>query len=734
MDKNKTLNRLAELVGIEPVYWDIFGHCNETSEETQRLMMAAMDLSVETQDAAARYVQIFEEQMWRRWVQPITVVRRGRPLGVPLSLPAEVTLRPVRWSLAAEDGSVLSGRHLPGTLPESGTRTIDGTTIVRLSMVLPETVPDGYHTLTLEEGTTSVIGTVVVAPVTSYLPSWLLAHERRWGVACHLYALRSAGDWGIGDFSTLATLSEALAGTGTACIGVNPLHALFPHNPRHCSPYSPSSRLFLNPLYIDVTAVPELAGCERARKRVEKTKFQKQLERARTAAFVDYPAVAELKDEVLEILHACFESKHPAEHKADARREAFERFCAEGGEALYRFALYQALVDANDGKTWRDWPVAFQTPDSPEVRAFAQEKAHANRIAYHLYLQWEADRQLEAAARRCADTGLAVGLYRDLAVGVDPAGADVWSHRETFAAAHVGAPPDQFNAKGQDWGSPPFNPLRLKESGYADFIAVLRANMRHAGALRIDHVMALMHLFWIPPGGDPSTGAYMGYPFDDLLGIVALESHRHGCMVIGEDLGTVPPAFRDRMTAEGILSYRVLMFERWPEENLFKRPGAYPPLALATASTHDLPTVAGHWQGSDVTLKQRLDLVSADQPAEALEESRDADRWFLRAALIDQGLVGEDFPIDAALNQEQLETLVLAVHRYLAKSTSHFMLVNLDDLLLETTQLNLPGTVDEYPNWRRKLAQGVDALGKNAYLRTSAAAIDADRQAPPTPV
>ncbi|KAF0142464.1 MAG: malQ [Rhodospirillaceae bacterium] len=555
MDKSKILSRLADLVGIEPVYWDIFGHRNETSEDTKRLMMAAMGLPVETHETAAEYLRTFEEHLWQRWVQPVTVVRRGRPLVVPLCLPADISLRPVCWSLATEDGHVSSGRYLPGTLPESGSRVIDGTVVMCLSMTLPDDVAEGYHTLTIEAGETSASGMVVVAPTMSYLPAWFLACERRWGVACHLYALRSDDDWGMGDFTALARLSDVLVGTGAACIGVNPLHALFPHNPLHCSPYSPSSRLFLNPLYIDVMAVPELAECDRAQKRIRTAKFQKRLEQTRVTERVDYPAVAALKEEVLELLYACFESKHPSGRKTDDRRKAFERFCDEGGETLYRFALYQTLVDSHNGQTWHDWPAPFQSPHSTEVQAFARENAHVKRIAYHLYLQWEADRQLEAAVHRAADNGLSVGLYRDLAVGVDPAGSDVWGHKETFADAHVGAPPDQFNAKGQDWGSPPFNPLRLREGGYAEFIAVLRANMRHAGALRIDHVMALMHLFWIPLGGNPSTGAYMGYPFDDLLGIVALESHRHQCMVIGEDLGTVPPAFRERMTAEGILGY-----------------------------------------------------------------------------------------------------------------------------------------------------------------------------------
>ncbi len=730
MDESETLSRLAALVGIEPVYWDIFGHRHETDEDTRLLLMSAMGLPIDTPDTAREHLQALEERTWGRWLRFVTVVRRCRPMAVPLYLPADVTRRPIFWNLSAEDGRVLKGRLGPEALKDHESCVIAGKKIVRLQFILPEEVCDGYHTLTIQEGKESVRGNVVVAPAASYLPAWFSrAQERRWGVACHLYALRSEKDWGIGDFTTLVQLATALTGSGATCIGLNPLHALFPQNPLHCSPYSPSSRLFLNPLYIDVSAVPEFEECDRASRRIRTAQFKKRLEQARATTYVDYPAVAALKFEVLVLLHACFESLHPAGHPADKRRRAFQLFCQEGGEPLYRFALYQALVEAHKGLGWPDWPVEFQTPNSAAVLAFARDKAHAKRIAYHLYLQWEADRQLCAAAHRCTDSGLSVGLYRDLAVGVDSAGADVWSHKETFAAARVGAPPDQFNAQGQDWGSPPLNPLRLQEeNGYADFIAVLRANMRHAGALRIDHVMALLHLFWIPLGGNPSTGAYVGYPLEDLLGIVALESHRHQCMVIGEDLGTVPPAFRDHMTAEGILSYRVLMFERWPDNNFFKRPNIYPPSALAIASTHDLPTVAGHWYGTDITLKQRLNLVSAEKSAAALAlAERDSDRRLLRAALVDQHLIEQSFPLDSTLDEENLQTLVLAVHRFLARSASRLMLVNLDDLLLETTQLNLPGTIDEYPNWRRKILQLVECVRTNPYIRASAAAINADR-------
>lgn len=732
MDKNQAildqLDKLAQAAGIKPDYWDVFGHCNKVSSSTKKSLLSAMELEIDTDDAVVRSLKLLEARNWQLLVQPITVIRHGQPLIVHLSLPLEALSDPVDWCLISEDGHVFSGSCVPKMLAEHSRFNLNGKIVIRLYMTLPININDGYHTITVatKNNTISAKGSLVVAPVTSYLPNWFLTDEHRWGIACHLYALRSEHDWGIGDFTTLAKLADIISGTGATCLGINPLHTLFLHEPLHCSPYSPSSRLFLNPLYIDVSVVPEFLECDKARKYVKASQFQKRLSQVRNATHVDYMGVTELKNTVLKLLHECFETKHPQNRRTDGRRKAFIHFCEEGGEQLRQFALHQAITDAYNGLRWHDWPLSLQAVNSVEVQRFSVDTANSKAIAYHLYLQWEADRQLGVAAQRCTNNGLSTGLYRDLAVGIDPAGADAWSRKESFATAYIGAPPDQFNDKGQNWGSPPFNPLKLKDSGYSDFINVLRANMRHAGALRIDHVMALMRLFWIPAGGDPLTGAYVQYPFDDLLGIIALESHRHKCMIIGEDLGTVPDSLRERMASEGILSYRVLMFERWKETNFFKRPHTYPSVALATASTHDLPTVVGYWEGSDIFLKKTLNLIQTDESE--MRRNRAVDRLLLRAALMDQRLINEDFPLDPELNEENLQILVLAVHRFLANSNSRFMLVNLYDLLLENNQINVPGTVDEYQNWRCRMSQTVEALRSDSYLMHSLARIYSDRQ------
>lgn len=338
-------------------------------------------------------------------------------------------------------------------------------------------------------------------------------------------------------------------------------------------------------------------------------------------------------------------------------------------------------------------------------------EANRQRVAFFEYLQWQTDRQLEAVQRRAQSDGLTVGLYRDLAVGVDPDGADAWSEQDVvIAEMHVGAPPDPFNMLGQDWGLPPLSPRTLQEKAYEPFVAILRANMRHAGALRIDHAMALLHLYWIPKGMPASEGVYLAYPFEDLLGVLALESQRNRCMVIGEDLGTVPEGFRDRMAAANVLSYRVLYFEK--EDESFKRPHQYPELALACVTTHDLAPLAGFWKASDIELRQALKLYPSPEVEQNERAARVRDRQMLLEALDEQGLLESAARVTGGQDGSRpvAPELVAAIHQYLGLSPAMLLMVQVDDMTAEEEQLNLPGTVDEHPNWRRRLSLTVEDL------------------------
>jgi 4-alpha-glucanotransferase len=428
---------------------------------------------------------------------------------------------------------------------------------------------------------------------------------------------------------------------------------------------------------------------------------------------------------ILERLHGSFRDTHLAE--PTPRGRAFRAFCSAIGQELWRHAIFEALSEhqqrAGAGTDWRLWPERLRKPDDPEVAAFARE--HAERVEFFQYLQWVADLQLAEAAYRARAAGMPIGLYRDLAVATDPGGAAAWAGQGCILdAVSVGAPPDLFNLNGQSWGIAPFSPIGLVEAAYAPFIANLRANMRHAGAVRIDHVMGLMHLYCIPPGGGP--GAYVSYPFEDLLRIVALESRRHGCIVIGEDLGTVPDEFRPAMQAAGILSYRLFYFER-DGNGRFLPPDGYPVEALVAATTHDLPTLAGFWIGRDQLWRARLRLYPDEAALRDDRQQRARDREELVAALRRQQLLPGMNKADEA-SCDALRELTLAVHCYLASTPGRILMLQLEDVLGEIEQPNLPGTIDEHPNWRRRARLTVEEIVAEPAAQALVAALRGRRR------
>ncbi|RYF83761.1 MAG: malto-oligosyltrehalose synthase, partial [Comamonadaceae bacterium] len=556
---------------------------------------------------------------------------------------------------------------------------------------------------------------------------------RQWGIAAQLYALRSDRQWGIGDFTDLAELAASAARMGAQAIGLNPLHALFADDAHKCSPYSPSSRLHLNALYIDVEAVAAYQRTPAARRLVASPAFQARLTALRAAEQVDHVGVAAAKLEVLGLVHTQWRldatSAEPTA-AADERAE-FEAFVNLRGEPLQRQALFDALqthFKAADPQAWGwpRWPQALQSPDSAEVDAFAQE--HASRVEFFAWLQWLADSQLQAAAQRCRAEGMSIGLYLDQAVSVDRYGADAWQAGDVLATrVSVGAPPDEFNPLGQDWGLPPLRPDRLRETGYRLFIDTLRASMRGAGALRIDHVMGLVRLFCMPPGGTPADGAYLHYNAEELLAIVALESQRHQCVVIGEDLGTVADDTRELLQRFGLLSYRLLYFER--EGDRFKSPDAYVQDALVSVSTHDLATLQGWWSATDLRERIRLDLFPNAGIARRQLADRAQERVQLLFALQDAGLL-DQAEVASSLAGERLSlAATTAVHAWLARTPARLMMVQAEDLLGVAEQANLPGTVDSHPNWRRRLPLPAPQWQADARASAIAAAVTQERPA-----
>ena len=548
---------------------------------------------------------------------------------------------------------------------------------------LPGDLPPGWHRVQGRTGAT----TLVVAPGRCHLPAELEGGGQAWGWAAQLYAVRSRASWGIGDLGDLAGLLAATAPLGAGFALLNPLHAAMPTEP---SPYNPSSRVFRNPLYLHIEDVPELAGLDpRDRARVEALARAGQtlLDKDR----IDRPAVYRLKDEALRLAQAAL-------GRAPGRRDGLAAYRAATPN-LERFATFCALQHVH-GQDWRTWPAAYRHPGRPEVGAFGEQ--HHLEVAYHAWLQWLLDEQLAAVRPGWGQ----LGVVNDLAIGFAPDGFDAWSFQDELAAGmSVGAPPDPLGPRGQDWGLPAFVPDRLTAGGYAPFAQTIRAGMAHAAGLRIDHVMGLFRLFWIPEGAEPAQGTYVRYPADDLLGVLALESAAAQALVVGEDLGTVEPGVRERLAAEGVLSYRLAWFEHGPADGR-RRAADYPRLALAATTTHDLPTVAGFFSGTDIDHMYDIGVATPGGPEQADQE---AQRESLCRLLEEEGLLAPD--------ERSVPAIVAALYGFLARTPSMLVAATLEDAVEAHDRPNVPGTIDQRPNWSLPLLVPLDDLAADPRVR-----------------
>lgn len=691
------LQALGHAVGLAPSYTDFWGQEQHLSEGTLRTLLHAVGMDVDSADALRQTLAQLQERQARagQALEPVRVIRQDADV-----LHVTPAARGGRWCLMQEDGGVWEG-----ALED----TLEG-----LQCRWPQRPPLGYHRLALQDDAGQAVAdtTLIVCPERCHEPEPLRAGERWWGPTVQLYALRSDRNWGMGDFTDLKLVIDMAARQGAAFVGLNPLHALFPHEPSRGSPYSPSSRLMLNTLYIDVEAVAEYERCQPAVDRVQSTAFQARLQALREAAHIDYDGVARAKREVLKLLYAHFRREHLARHTPRAVR--FKAFQQTRGKALRIQALYdtlQAHFHAQDSHVWgwSLWPRAYQEVDSPEVQAFAQQ--HIEDVEYAEYLQWLADMQLDAAKEHAQLRGMPLGPYLDVAVGVNEAGAETWSDPGLYALGlHVGAPREEFNPSGQDWGLPPLIPERLRDTAYQPFIDMLRANMRHAGALRLDHVMSLCRLFWVPPDEGAAAGTYMRYPLDDLLGILALESVRHRCLVIGEDLGTVPEGFRETMGARGLLSYCPLYFER-RHDGGFKAPSEWQVQALAVVGTHDLPTLRAWWRGDDIETRARLGLFATDEQRRQQVISRAHERVQLLLLLEAEGLWPQGSTVNPGALDDADPRFTEAVYALVGRSRAQLAGVQFEDVAQQLEQVNVPSTTeDQHPNWRVKLASSLEDL------------------------
>lgn len=733
MSHRPHLHALAEYVGLLPGYHDVSGSWRAIQEETAVQLLAALGLSAEGEAAAKGSLHALESREAGRLIPPTQAVVRPDLPTWKISRQAVQTIGPVQgWRLEVdlEQGESLNGE---GRWSEARSHSATGMAITWRELSIGEP-PPGCHTVRIRlrsgiggDDERVAVQHLIVAPPMCFDPL-VTTNKRALGLWCHLYAVRGRG-WGIGDFADLAALARALGELGLDFVGLNPLHALR-NRPGHVAPYYPESRLFLNPLYIRLSAMPEwnvFLGEPRASVRADApfaaapppgmtlsagfcNDLNRRIEELRRASHVPYESISNLQRPLLRELYRIFNQKTRAAHPD--RFAAFERFIQKGGRLLKRFALFKALqehIEQGNGRfvSWRQWPSALRRPDGEAVTAF--ENTHPDAWRLHAFIQFEADRQHRAAAETARNSGMRFGLYHDLALGSAGDGADTWLFPEEFVeGVEVGAPPDPYCERGQAWGFPPLNPMRMAETGYGYWRALLQANLRHAAMLRIDHVMGLFRQFWIPAGAPPAHGAYVRFPAKELLAVLALESTRHEAMIIGEDLGTVEDHVRHDLDLRAIYGSSVLFFEREPDGG-FRPSRDYRPRGIVSVGTHDMPPFAGLREGADIAIREQAGWQDEAASRGQKEERRETFRRLLQR-LIAEGCLPSDQPPDSAPSamsprsgEASDEPALFAAHRFIARTPARIVALALDDLAAETAPLNMPGmTHADYPSWTRR--------------------------------
>jgi len=675
------LSQLAEAFGIATEFWDWKGRLTEITDETVIALLAGMDVDASDPDHAQRALEELRERPWTRILPPFTITEQGTERTVLVHVPHGAW---VRVAVHLEDDGYVD---IPQVDHLVEPRLVDGELVGEAAFLLPESLPIGYHRLQATTEAGQVETTLVVSPRFLGFPE-CMGEARVWGYSTQLYSLQSAGSWGIGDLVDLADLAtwsstQQFAGF----VLVNPLHAAEPAPPIEASPYLPSSRRFLNPLYVRPEAVgeyAELGNADRARIAALKKALLTELA---DSGLIDRDRVWRAKIAALRIIF---------DHgMRPARLMAFDEFVRREGRGLSQFAAWSVLFSVH-GPDWRQWPEEFRRASSPEVADFASR--HADDVRFHEWLQFVADEQLHTAHGTARSTGMRVGMMNDLAVGVSGKSAEAWTYSDLFASGvSVGAPPDHFNQAGQDWSQAPWRPDRLEELSYAPYRAMVAGILRNCGGIRVDHVMGLFRLWWIPEGLGPGRGSYVRYNHEALVGILALEAYRAGALVVGEDLGVVEPWVRDYLRSRGILGTSIAWFERDGAGQPLP-PDAWREYCLASVTTHDLPPTAGYLAGDHIRLQHRLGLLTESLESELATAEREQGA-FVEALRAGGFLTGD------ATDTEQV---VLALHRYLVATPSRVLCAALTDAVGERRIQNQPGTHLEYPNWRVPLA-GPDA-------------------------
>lgn len=691
------LGELADRFGISTQFYDWKGRHTQVGEQTVIAILAEFGVDASTPERARAVAQRVRDDHWRRIVQPCVVLRAGQEGRVDVHVPAGA---PVSLRIVGEDGN----DHLPWQVDNwNPDRPIDGRMIGEATFGIPGNLPLGYHELIVTIGTHDADGseadggihatatsTIIVTPNRVGLPRRMGA-SRVWGYAAQLYSVRSHHSWGLGDLTDLADLCTWSASQGAGYLLTNPLHAAEVAGRMEPSPYLPSSRLFVNPIYIRPELIAEYHDLNQYDASI--------IESLRTTTLDDDPQALLDRDRTWQAKSQALELIHRVDMSA-SRRMAFTAFRVARGRRLEDFATWCLLSELH-GSDWHDWPAELHDPHGAAVARVRRE--HADRIDFHMWLQWIADQQLSTAQSSGTDAGMPVGLICDLAVGVNGSGADAWMLNGLFAREmNVGAPPDPFNQAGQDWGQPPMRPDVLEQMAYAPLREMVSSALRHAGGVRIDHIMGLFRLWWVPRGLGPRHGAYVRYNHEAMVGVVALEAYRAGALVIGEDLGTVEPWVRDHLASRGILGTSIMWFETGPDGRP-RQPQQWREHAMSSVTSHDLPPTSSYLRGDHVELRDRLGLLTESVDEERENARRERETWL--ASLRQQGVLEAD--------EDDPEQVTLAMHTLLTRTPSKVINATLTDAVGDPRTQNLPGTEDEYPNWRVPLS-GPD--GEPVYL------------------
>lgn len=702
------LTRASDECGILREYWDIFQKKHETSFEVQRRILKSLDWDVSSREA-------IDQEREKRFeasttsTLPRTLVVSERDKSVPVNLPA-MPPEAICFEIGLEDGQRIAGSVNTSQLRWIRQATIQDQLWSTFELPLPVEVPLGYHALTItKHGRIAGRSNLIVCPDRAYLPEDIAVAGRTAGFHVALYGLRSDRNWGCGDFTDLRALIEwARTEIGFSFIGLNPLHALHNRVPYNTSPYLPLSIFYKNQIYIDIENIPEFKTCASAQQILQLPRLQERIRTLREAEFVEYDEIDRLKRRFLKLLFRQFRRR-----RDPARAKAFADYAEREGDLLHKFALYCALDEVLHKQdrncwNWRQWPAEYQSPESEACHQFARE--HARIVDFYKYVQFVIEEQLSAVQAFAKKCGMPIGLYHDVAVATDSGGSDLWAHRELYVnGCRVGAPPDDFSPNGQDWSFPPPNSAAHRDNGYQFYRESIRKIARDGGALRIDHVMRLFRLFWIPEEMEAKHGTYVRENATDLMRILALESVRSKTIIIGEDLGTVTDEIRDTLSRFGILSYRLFYFEKHQKDKSFKASHEYPRQALVASTTHDLPTIAGFWIFRDIEARKAAGLIE-DAAYRVQMEDRRREKQRMLEALHGATLLPQYYPRNAQEVPELTGELHNAIIGFLAQVPSMMLLLNEEDLTKETEQQNLPASIEQYPNWRRKMKVKIEEL------------------------